>query len=64
MAIRIQVLENNTVELFNDGEETPFLYQPSWPNGTEWTTEEAQVWADMYALTITEGVPFNPNGPF
>lgn len=65
MSIRIEILENNTVELFNDNQEAPFIRQPHWPNGAAWAdAQEACSWAEMYveAIEVAEA-PFAPNGP-
>ena len=65
MAHRIEILENNTVELFNDAQEAPFIRQPQWPNGTAWANaSEARGWAEMYieAIEVAEA-PFAPSGP-
>jgi len=65
MSIRIEILENNTVELFNDGQEAPFVRQPQWPNGTAWASaDEARGWAEMHieAIEVAEA-PFAPVGP-
>lgn len=65
MSIRIEILENNTVELFKDGQETPFVHQPHWPNGQEWAdADEARSWAEMFAEAVeVADAPFAPNGP-
>lgn len=65
MSIRIEILENNTVELFNDTQEAPFIRQPQWPNGTAWASaEEARGWAEMYVEAIeVADAPLAPNGP-
>lgn len=64
MAIRIDVLDNNRVELFNDGEDVPFFYQDSWPDGRVWTdANEARLWAEGYVNMLETGEPFSPNDP-
>lgn len=65
MSIRIEILENNTVEIFNDAQEAPFIRQPQWPNGTAWASaEEARGWAEMYVESIeVPEAPFAPNEP-
>jgi hypothetical protein len=65
MSIRIEILENNTVELFNDTQEAPFIRQPHWPNGAAWSdADEARSWAEAYveAVEVPEA-PFAPSGP-
>lgn len=65
MSIRIEILENNTVELFNDTQEPPFIRQPHWPNGEAWASaDEARSWAEMYVEAIeVADAPYAPNGP-
>lgn len=64
MSIRIEILENNTVELFNDTQEAPFIRQPQWPNGTAWASaEEARSWAEMFVEAMETDAPFAPSEP-
>lgn len=65
MSIRIEILENNTVELFKDNNEIPFIRQPQWPNGTEWASAaEAGAWAEEYVESIeVKDAPYASNGP-
>jgi hypothetical protein len=65
MSIRIEILENNTVELFTEGQEPPFIRQPQWPNGAAWASaDEARSWAEMYveAMEVPEA-PYAPTEP-
>lgn len=62
MSIRIEILENNTVELFFEGQEMPAIRQPNWPNGQAWASaEEARSWAEMYVESVE--VPEAPYAP-
>jgi len=65
MSIRIEILENNTVELFFEGQEIPGIRQPNWPNGQAWASaEEARSWAEMYVESVeVEDAPFPPAEP-
>jgi hypothetical protein len=65
MSYRIEILENNTVELFINTQEAPFIRQPSWPNQTPWTdATEARSWAEMYIESLeVADAPYAPNGP-
>lgn len=65
MSNRIEILENNTVEIFNDQQEPPFLRQPHWPNGEAWASaEQAREWAEMFVDSLENAeVPYAPNGP-
>lgn len=65
MSNRIEILDNNTVEIFAEGSDVPFLRQPTWPNQTPWAdASEARSWADMFveAMEVAEA-PFAPEGP-
>ena len=65
MSHRIEILENNTVEVFAEGSDVPHLRQPSWPNGTAWSSaEEARSWAEMFVEAIeVADAPHAPAGP-
>jgi hypothetical protein len=65
MSIRIEILENNTVELFNEGQEAPFLRQPTYPNGAAFADGvDARSWAEAYVEAIeVPDAPFAPSGP-
>lgn len=65
MTNRIEIKPDNTVEIFSENSEVPFLRQPAWPNQTPWAdSSEARAWAEMFveALEVPEA-PFAPNGP-
>lgn len=65
MSNRIEILENNTVEIFSDQQDVPFLRQPNWPSGDAWASaEEARGWAEMYveSMEVAEA-PFAPMSP-
>jgi hypothetical protein len=65
MSIRIEILENNTVELFFEGQEVPGIRQPNWPNGQAWASaEEARSWAEMYVESVeVPEAPYAPSEP-
>ena len=67
MSYRIEIKENNVVEIFDDTAEhgLPFLRQPNWPNQAPWADEaEARAWAEMYLESMSEdSTHFAPNGP-
>lgn len=65
MSIRIEILENNTVELFNDTQEAPFIRQPSYPNGAAFLdAADARSWAEAYVESIVDpNAPFAPSEP-
>jgi hypothetical protein len=65
MTHRVEILDNNTVEIFAEGSDVPFLRQPNWPNQAPWAdAAEARAWADMSveAMEVAEA-PYAPNGP-
>lgn len=65
MSIRIEILENNTVELFTEGQEAPFIRQPHYPNGEAFVdAADARSWAEAYveSVEIAEA-PYAPSGP-
>jgi hypothetical protein len=65
MSYTIKVLENNTVEIFTEGQAAPIIRQPNWPNGTEWASaDESRSWAEMYVESIEdENAPYSPFEP-
>ncbi len=65
MSHRIEILDNNTVEIFAEGSDIPFLRQPAWPNQTPWAdAAEARSWADMFVEAIkVADAPYAPLGP-
>lgn len=65
MAHRIEVKDNNVVEIFNDTQEAPVIRQPNWPSGAAWASaDEARTWAEMYVESVEVAeAPFAPNGP-
>lgn len=65
MSHRIAILENNTVEIFAEGQKVPGIRQPTWPNGQAWASaDEARGWAEMYVESIeVPEAPFAPSEP-
>ena len=58
------ISENNTIEVFGEGETVPFLRQPHYPNGDAFDTrEEAETWAQLFIeALVNEEAPYAPNG--
>jgi hypothetical protein len=56
--------ENNTIEVFGEGETVPFLSQPNYPNGDSFDTrEEAETWAQLFIeALVNEEAPYAPIG--
>jgi hypothetical protein len=58
------ISEDNTIEVFGEGETVPFLRQPSYPNGDSFDTyEEAEAWVQLFLeALLDEDAPFAPIG--
>lgn len=58
------VKDDNSVEVFVDGQDAPLLRQPTYPNGEKFdSNEEAEVWAKLYLASLTdENAPYPPLG--
>lgn len=58
------VNDENTVEVFVEGQEPPMLRQPHYPNGDAFDTKaEAEEWAELFIASMTdEDAPYAPNG--
>lgn len=59
-----KILKDNTVEIFEEGQEAPFLRQPSYPNQDTFDTKkEAETWAKLYIASIEDkAAPYAPIG--
>jgi hypothetical protein len=55
---------NYAISIFNDGEDTPFQFQPDYPNGDKFdSVEEASAWAEAsIAAHSDECRVYAPNG--
>jgi len=53
------------VNVYVQGNNTPVIYQPNWPNGTAWANyNDANNWAQLCILSITDSTaPYAPAGP-
>lgn len=62
---RIEILENNVVQIFDENFINPVFQQESWPNGEPWSDEsEARLWAEKKIESIeNHNAPFAPEGP-
>lgn len=56
--------EENTIEVFGEGQDVPFLRQPNYPNGDSFDTrEEAETWAQLFIeALINDEAPYAPIG--
>lgn len=63
----IYTIDNNNfaVNIFVSGNPVPIIFQPDWPNGTQWNNyAEADSWAQLCILSITDpDAPYAPAGP-
>ncbi len=45
----------NAVRIFFEGQEAPLMFQPTWPDGTEWANaDEASEWAETFIKSMTD----------
>lgn len=56
------ISDENVVEIFAEGQESPILRQPQYPNGDAFdTNKEASEWATLYIASIEDGAaPYAP----
>lgn len=54
MNITYTIDENNAVSIFDGINPEPFIYQPHYPDGSEFTTETAQAWAEEFIIEWTD----------
>lgn len=43
-----EVNDNNELYVYIPEQDDALLFQPCYPDGTEWTKEEAESWAEMF----------------
>jgi hypothetical protein len=65
MAFTYSLSENNTVNIYTDGQPDPVIIQPNWPNGTPWASPtEATSWAELCIAAMQDpAAPYAPAGP-
>lgn len=65
MAFTYNLSDNNTVNIYTDGQQEPVIIQPNWPNGTAWTSSaEADTWAQLCIAAMEDSsAPYAPAGP-
>jgi hypothetical protein len=53
------------VKIYTDNQTEPVIFQPDWPNGTEWSSkQEAETWAQLCIASIEDpAAPYAPAGP-
>ena len=56
--------ENFAINIYNDGDDVPFQFQPDYPNGDKFdSVEEASQWAEMsIAAHLDSCLVYAPNG--
>jgi len=42
------------LEIYLEDAELPFLFQPTWPNGSAWKKGEAEAWAEQFILAAND----------
>jgi hypothetical protein len=62
MTLRYELDADNAVKVFYPDSDVVSLFQPTWPNGDEWTdATEAAAWAELYLASINdETAPYAP----
>lgn len=57
--------ETFAITVFVNDSSEPSLYQPNWPDGTNWASfNEAQLWAEQYISSmLNDTAPYAPLGP-
>lgn len=44
-----EIDEENAVKIFSEGQESPIIFQPDWPDTTPWANaQEASAWAELF----------------
>lgn len=56
-----EVNENNELFVYLEEQSDPLIYQPSFPDGTEWTKEEAEAWGESFVNHFQD--PEQPEPP-
>lgn len=53
------------VKIYTDTQVEPVIFQPDWPNGTQWgSQQEAATWAQLCIASIEDpAAPYAPAGP-
>lgn len=53
------------VKIYANGQSDPIIFQPDWPNGTQWQShQEAETWAQLCIASIEDpAAPYAPAGP-
>ena len=51
---RKEIDADGALSIFEGASEVPFMFQPSWPDGTAWGEGEAQSWGDVLILSLTD----------
>jgi hypothetical protein len=65
MEYEYSISDNLEVYIFVKNDKAPIYYQPTWPNGTNWASqEEAETWAALMIESILDkNEPHPPYGP-
>lgn len=65
MSITYNIVQDQVILFFKDGNKVPFLIQTSWPNGQPWQGPvEPRTWANLKKAEIEDkNAPFAPIAP-
>lgn len=63
--MRYEIDENNAITMWQDGADTPFIYQPDYPDTTPFTDRaDAEAWAQAKIAELSDiEAPYAPNYP-
>lgn len=63
--LRYEIDENNGIRVWHDGQADPFIYQPDYPDGTQFIDRnDAESWAQAKIAELTDiDAPMAPNSP-
>ena len=51
--MRYEIVDG-AVLIFEGDNETPFMFQPTWPDGSDWAEGQAEAWAAQAILAMTD----------
>lgn len=64
MAFRYEIDEHGALWFFDELNPEPFMHQPTWPDLTPWSDDEASTWAEVLITSLTdETAPLPGNNP-
>jgi hypothetical protein len=51
---RKEIDAEGALSIFEGTSTVPFIYQPSWPDGTPWSEGEPEAWADVLIASLSD----------